>query len=421
MVRKTGLKMLIMATITIGLLLNGVGEVKAESGVTVLRSASVRANTWAEIGAIRIEAEPYALKNDDSMLLQLPEDFKFYGDNYSVSGPVISGSPAIITYTLTGDQSGQARIVIPENYAGEANDLFASNAKNPLEITPLNQNEIRIKLLNYLSTGGRNVVYVYFDEIFVPNGYSGGISLQMDAQPGSGWPVNKAVVADTGRSLPGEPRDLKAQVAEAHSVALIWEDNSGIEDGFIIWSQKTGGNYEKLALTEPDIEKYVISGLEPDTEYRFKLTAYNGNGESDYSNEIIVKTAAIKEMQLKLNQRVYSINGQDNIMEAAPVVINDRVFLPLRAIAEGLGADVEWYELPRKATVKMDEKVIELTLDSNQAMINGQKTLIDAGDPAVKPVLAADRILLPLRFIAEGLDKEINWDPSEQLITVRIN
>lgn len=419
--RRRGLMLLAMAAITIGLLMNGAAEVKAEAGVMVLRSASVRANSWAEIGAVRIEAEPYALKSDDAMLLQLPENFKFYEDDYSVSGPEVSGSLGIITYTLAGSKNGQTRIVIPENYAGEANDLFAGNAYNPLEITPLNQNEIRIKLLDYLSTGGINVIYVYFDEVFVPNGYRGGISLHLDAQSGSGWPVNKTMVADTGYSLPGEPKNLNAQVVEPHSVSLIWEDNSNIEDGFIIWSRKNGENYGKLALVEPDNEKYVVDNLEPDTKYGFKVTAYNEYGESGYSNEITVKTAALEEMKLKLNQKVYSINGLDKLMEAAPVIINDRVFLPLRVIAEGLGADVEWDGLLRQATVKLEGRIIELTLDSNRAMINGQAILIEEGDPEVKPVIAADRILLPLRFIAEGLDKEINWNSSEQLVTVRIN
>ncbi len=420
MKKNLGMTMLLMV-ITIGLLMNGVAEVKAESGVTVIRSSIVRGNTWSEIGKLLIEAENYALKNDDVMLLKLPEDFKFYADNLSISGPVISGNPRIITYTITGNTGGQQKLIIPEEYAGEPNDLFTANGNNPLKITALSRNEMKIELLNYISTGARNVMYLELNEVYVPGGHSGSIPVYMDAPSGSGWPVNKTVVADTGRSLPGEPKDLKAEAIATHSITLTWRDNSDIEDGFIIWAQPTGNNYSKLATVKSDSEKYVINNLEPDTEYRFKVTAYNANGESDYSNETIAKTAVQNEMKLKINQKIYAINGQEKLMDTVPIIIQDRVFLPLRSIAEGLGAEVEWNPLQNKAIVKTSDKIIQLTLDSNKAIINGQETLISAENPDIRPIVVDERILLPLRFIAEGLHQNIEWNPTEQVITIYNN
>ncbi len=46
------------------------------------------------------------------------------------------------------------------------------------------------------------------------------------------------------------------------------------------------------------------------------------------------------------------INGQEIVSDAPPVIINNRTMVPLRAISEGLGADVQWQASTRQVIIK---------------------------------------------------------------------
>jgi hypothetical protein len=72
--------------------------------------------------------------------------------------------------------------------------------------------------------------------------------------------------------------------------------------------------------------------------------------------------------------------------------------IPLRAVVERLGADVEWNGETRQISIKKDEKRILLQIGSSAAFVDGVETAIDA-----VPVLKGNHTYIPLRFVAENL------------------
>ena len=98
---------------------------------------------------------------------------------------------------------------------------------------------------------------------------------------------------------------------------------------------------------------------------------------------------------------------QGNVVNAQ--IINDRTMVPMRKIFEILGAEIEWDGENRKVTGTKGDVVIELQIDNPIATkkVNGELQQITLDAP---PTIVNDRTMVPLRFIAESLDKQVGWD-----------
>lgn len=93
------------------------------------------------------------------------------------------------------------------------------------------------------------------------------------------------------------------------------------------------------------------------------------------------------------------------ITDVDPMLLGARIFVPLRAIFEGLGATVEWEEETETITGTKNDKVVVLTIGSETATINDTQVTLDA-----VPVVIDGRTLVPVRFIAESLGATVEWD-----------
>jgi len=84
---------------------------------------------------------------------------------------------------------------------------------------------------------------------------------------------------------PAPPTKLGATAISSYSIDLTWRDNAGNENGFKIerslWPDR---GFSQIATTNSNITYSVDTGLERDTTYFYRVRAYNGDGNSDYSN-----------------------------------------------------------------------------------------------------------------------------------------
>jgi hypothetical protein len=130
-------------------------------------------------------------------------------------------------------------------------------------------------------------------------------------------------------------------------------------------------------------------------------------------------TTGTTEIRLHLGNTSYSVNGESKSMDVSPVLINNRLLLPVRYIALPLGATTEWDQVNQKVTVTYGTTVIELWIGNNTAKINGVEKMIDPGNPNVKPVIVPPgRTMLPLRFLGESLGCTVEWNQTLQEATL---
>ncbi|PQQ66532.1 stalk domain-containing protein [Acetivibrio saccincola] len=99
------------------------------------------------------------------------------------------------------------------------------------------------------------------------------------------------------------------------------------------------------------------------------------------------------------------INGNYIKMDVQPYIANGRTYVPLRFVAEALGADVQWNQEEKKASVSCDDNNIEMFAGSNVILVNGEEQHIDTNIEIVD-----GRIMIPIRFIAENLGCSVEWD-----------
>jgi len=146
------------------------------------------------------------------------------------------------------------------------------------------------------------------------------------------------------------------------------------------------------------------------TDYRnfIKIPVYY-NGET-VVNENEVKDKLGKSMALLLGKSTGLVNGEakqidpDNTTVVAKEM-NGRTLVPLRFVAESLGAEMVLDKATNTATVKKDGKTIKAVLGKSEIIVNGVAKKIDT-----QVIEEKGRILLPLRAISEALGKTIFWD-----------
>ncbi len=88
-----------------------------------------------------------------------------------------------------------------------------------------------------------------------------------------------------------DPDNLVATVASFSEINLTWNDNSGTETGFVVErSIPSIDPYQIIATLGADVTSYNDTGLNPETEYRYRVMATGSSGDSNYSNEATTTT-----------------------------------------------------------------------------------------------------------------------------------
>jgi len=94
---------------------------------------------------------------------------------------------------------------------------------------------------------------------------------------------------------------------------------------------------------------------------------------------------------------------------------DDRTMVPLRFIAEALGAEVGWNGETRQVTIASGGNTIVLTIDSESYTLNGEPYTMDTA-PVINTGL--NRTMVPVRFIMEALGMAVEWDAVNRLVII---
>lgn len=94
---------------------------------------------------------------------------------------------------------------------------------------------------------------------------------------------------------------------------------------------------------------------------------------------------------------------------------DNRTMVPVRFVAEALGAIVGWDNASRQVTITYNDNITVLTIDSATYTINGETKVMDTA-PVINEGL--DRTMVPVRFIMEALGLSVAWDNTNRLVII---
>jgi len=99
--------------------------------------------------------------------------------------------------------------------------------------------------------------------------------------------------------------------------------------------------------------------------------------------------------------------------DVPPINVQGQTLVPVRGVFNAFKADIDWIACEQRVFVRKDNTVIWLRIGEPHAKVND-----DIVPLAVPAMIYRGRTMVPLRFIAESLGAQVNWDPATQTITI---
>ncbi len=117
--------------------------------------------------------------------------------------------------------------------------------------------------------------------------------------------------------------------------------------------------------------------------------------------------------QFRPNEVSVLLNASSLDFDQPPIIVNNRTFVPVRAVVEAMNGDVNWDEVTQCVTLSHNGDTIKLFINSTTAYLNGEPTILDVSPQAIN-----GRTLLPIRFVAENFGYNVEWDEYSKTIDI---
>ncbi len=110
--------------------------------------------------------------------------------------------------------------------------------------------------------------------------------------------------------------------------------------------------------------------------------------------------------------RVY-LDGKEIAFDTPPTIINDNTLVPMRAVFEALGAEVQWNDEKQCVTANRYDTEIKLFVGQNCLYRNNL-----CKDMPCSSQLINDRVYVPVRAIAESFGCHVDWCEESNAVAI---
>jgi len=125
-------------------------------------------------------------------------------------------------------------------------------------------------------------------------------------------------------------------------------------------------------------------------------------------------------LSMPVGSTSYQKNGMAMTLDVPPYLdaSSGRTLVPVRAISEGLGADVQWDAATRSVTIDLLEldgpHVVKMTTGAMAYTVDGTSAWMD-----VAPVITGGRTFVPLRAVSEALGAQVDWNATARTVLIQ--
>ncbi|HBV67146.1 MAG TPA: hypothetical protein DEF04_02410 [Clostridiales bacterium] len=143
----------------------------------------------------------------------------------------------------------------------------------------------------------------------------------------------------------------------------------------------------------------------------YALMIAHNNGETAVG--LVKLPENIEKYQAGRLIRVFIDGKLLDFTDTDPIIENSRTLVPMRAVFEALGAEITWDQESMTVHGKKGETTVSLKIDDNTGYINNIPVKLDT--PAK---IKNSRTIVPIRFIAESFNADVEWDSSTQAVII---
>ncbi len=143
---------------------------------------------------------------------------------------------------------------------------------------------------------------------------------------------------------------------------------------------------------------------------RIYVISYDRRSSSEHFADI---KSMLESMSYSQGEIQIKINGSRIYPDSAPLLVEGRTLVPIRAVAEKMGYSVYWDA--ENQLVGLTDGRTELVFGIGYASYikNDVEKAID-----VAPFIFENRTYLPLRAVAEAMNAEVNWDGASRTVII---
>ncbi|MBE7042480.1 MAG: hypothetical protein E7399_03185 [Ruminococcaceae bacterium] len=221
------------------------------------------------------------------------------------------------------------------------------------------------------------------------------------------------------------------QAFDAETGTIIWStpegeysfaegifDNSGNlcmvnKKGPIILLDRNGNVLAKFN-TDQLYSSLILSSMTlNDNKLVIKYAAKGHGAETQAFNDYATMPSLSVDLSNYQSKIKITIDGNPVAFDVAPFIQQDRTFVPVRAIFEGLGAQVNWDGETKTVTAQKGDTTVSLVIGTKEITVNDTVKTLD-----VSPQIVQNRTMVPARAVSEAFGYEVGWDGGSQTVSV---
>lgn len=142
----------------------------------------------------------------------------------------------------------------------------------------------------------------------------------------------------------------------------------------------SGYQLDKVTVKDKDNSNVKLTKVN-DNEYTFTMPKGKVSVDATFvqkdaadDNNVAEKSKVIK---LQIGSRIVNVDNEAVIYDAAPVIRNDRTLVPIRIVTETLGGKVDWNGVTKEVTLNIDGKEIKMTIGKTLEKYGVAPVIID--------------------------------------------
>jgi hypothetical protein len=170
-----------------------------------------------------------------------------------------------------------------------------------------------------------------------------------------------------------------------------------------------------MGVTSRELTVSIASSSLPKGEnFTGSIEILDGKGMCKYTAiPVFIETQDGIVLELTIDSDRALLNRKQVKMDAPARIINGRTMVPIRFVSESFGCKVEWDAREGKVTIIRNDITIRLWKGKNYAKVNEEEKPLDS-----PPIIIKGRTYVPLRFISEPFGAKVNWDKNLKKITI---